>query len=305
LFDKINEEDLPEFEKLFVIGLNHEQQHQELLVTDIKYILGNNPLMPGYIERKATKTGSIPIALQYLQVQGGQHLIGYEGEDFAWDNEKPAHTIYIDDFEIANRLITNKEYLEFIQDGGYQKFNFWLGEGWDLARTAQWEAPMYWHKIDGQWMQYTLNGLQPVNPAEPVTHISFYEADAFASWAGKRLLTETEWEIAARQFKPEAPNGNFIEKGNWHPIATSEAANEKCHQLLGDVWEWTYSGYFPYPGYQRENGALGEYNGKFMINQMILRGGSCATPENHIRISYRNFFHADKRWQFTGIRLAK
>jgi len=304
LLDTIKDEDILEFEKLFVIGLNHEQQHQELLITDIKYILGNNPLMPAYIENdQNTNAISKRIELEFLTVHGGEHLIGYEGEAFAWDNEKLAHTVFVDDFEIANRLITNEEYLEFINDGGYKKFNFWLGEGWDLAKSQNWEAPLYWHKVNGKWKNYTLNGLKPVNLDEPVTHISFYEADAFASWAGKRLLTENEWEIAAKYFNPKSSKGNFVENENYHPIPIQNET-QKCHQLLGDVWEWTYSGYFPYPGYVREEGALGEYNGKFMINQMVLRGGSCVTPQNHIRLTYRNFFHADKRWQFTGIRLA-
>jgi len=304
LIEKIKEKDVAEFEKLFVIGLNHEQQHQELLVTDIKFILGNNPLMPPYLDNHNVENIGNNIELEYIRVKGGEHLIGYKGDAFAWDNEKPVHTVYVDNFEIANRLITNKEYLEFINNGGYQKFNFWLGEGWDLARSQKWEAPMYWHKMDGQWMNYTLTGLKPLSPDEPVTHISFYEADAYASWADKRLLTEAEWEIAAKHFNPTSDNANFIEKENYHPIPIQNK-NEICHQLFGDTWEWTYSGYFPYPGYTREKGALGEYNGKFMLNQMVLRGGSCATPANHIRNTYRNFFHADKRWQFSGIRLAK
>jgi ergothioneine biosynthesis protein EgtB len=303
LFEKINEEDIAEFEKFFVIGLNHEQQHQELLITDIKYILGNNPLLPAYINSpQRTKIGTIP--LEFLQVKGGNHMTGYEGDSFAWDNEKPSHTIYVDDFEIANRLVTNGEYLEFMNDDGYRNFNFWLSEGWELAKTQKWDAPLYWYRSGGRWMHYTLHGPEPVRNDDPVTHISFYEADAFATWSGNRLPKEEEWEIAARHFKPKTESGNFLEKENWHtmPALLNGAV---CHQLLGDAWEWTYSGYFPYPGYEREPGALGEYNGKFMINQMVLRGGSCATPESHIRLSYRNFFHADKRWQFTGIRLAR
>jgi len=308
LHASISEEDVPEFEKFFEIGINHEQQHQELLVTDIKYILYNNPLMPAYLHMdlklKDSRVEEEIKNLEFLPVEGGIHKIGYDGEKFAWDNEKPAHSVYIDDFKIANRLITNAEYLEFMQDGGYRKFNLWQGEGWDKVNNEKWQAPLYWDLIDGHWINYTLYGLHPLNLSEPVTHISFYEADAYASWAGKRLLTEMEWEIAANQYKPELARGNFLDKENWHPKALQQDKNETCSQLLGDTWEWTYSGYFPYPGYQREEGALGEYNGKFMINQMVLRGGSCATPENHIRNTYRNFFHADKRWQFSGIRLA-
>ena len=309
LFETIYDADIHEFEKFYVIGLNHEQQHQELLVTDIKYILGNNPLFPAYISGKDSNQAdnqriSSAGALEFLPVKGGVHLMGYEGDGFAWDNEKPAHNVYVDDFEISNRLITNGEYLEFMNDSGYKDFNTWLGEGWDLARNEQWNAPMYWHFMDGEWMNYTLMGLKPIDLAAPVTHISFYEADAFASWAGARLLTEAEWEIAAKHFKPDAAMGNFLEKSNWQTVPGG-ASLTGCCQLLGDAWEWTYSGYFPYPGYQREQGALGEYNGKFMVNQMVLRGGSCATPGNHIRLTYRNFFHADKRWQFSGIRLAR
>ena len=308
LFNTIGENDEAEFGKFFTIGINHEQQHQELLITDIKYILYNNPLMPAYLDKdQLSKTGKVQVTkpLEYLPVEGGLHYIGYKGDGFAWDNEKPAHKVYTDDFKIANRLITNGEFIEFINDGGYRKFNLWQGEGWDKVKAEQWQAPLYWEMTDGQWMNYTLLGIQPVNLNEPVTHVSFYEADAYASWAGARLLTEPEWEIAAHQYHADSENGNFMDSENWQPVAATENENKTCAQMLGDVWEWTYSGYFPYPGYQREEGALGEYNGKFMINQMILKGGSCATPKNHIRTTYRNFFHPDKRWQFSGIRLAK
>ena len=309
LLATISEEDASEFEKFFTIGINHEQQHQELLVTDIKFILYNNPLMPAYLQKgpelKNIQSEEHIKKLEFIPVNGGVHPIGSAGTAFAWDNEKPEHKVYIDDYKIADRLITNGEYLEFMQDGGYRKFNLWQGEGWDKVNNEKWIAPLYWELIDGQWMNYTLSGLHPIDLNEPVTHISFYEADAFASWAGKRLLTEMEWEIAARQYNPDVNTGNFLEKENLQPKAIKMQRNEVCSQLLGDTWEWTYSGYFPYPGYKREEGALGEYNGKFMINQMVLRGGSCATPQSHIRISYRNFFHADKRWQFSGIRLAE
>jgi len=304
LLNVLQDKDMSAFEKFLVIGINHEQQHQELLVTDIKYILYNNPLMPSYLPERENAERRQVKDLEFLSVPGGMHRQGFEGKGFAWDNEKPVHDIYSDDFKIANRLITNGEYLEFMNDGGYSKFNLWLGEGWDKVKAETWQAPLYWHQIDGEWMNYTLSGLKEVDPDEPVTHISFYEADAFSSWAGSRLLTEPEWETSANYFKPNIKNGNFVESEILHPASLNNNS-ELCAQLLGDTWEWTYSGYFPYPGYKREEGALGEYNGKFMINQMILRGGSCATPENHIRTTYRNFFHADKRWQFTGIRLAK
>ncbi len=305
LLNVIRERDMEEFEKFLTIGINHEQQHQELLITDIKYILYNNPLMPAYIAEGVYQTDKpLKKDFEFLPVAGGIHRIGFDGEGFAWDNERPAHDTYIDDFKIANKLITNGEYLEFMNDGGYTRFNLWLGEGWDKVKAESWQSPLYWHKTNGEWINYTLSGLKPIDPLEPVTHISFYEADAFASWAGARLLTEAEWETAAIHFNPNTANGNFVESGKLHPIPFQNNS-ETCSQLLGDTWEWTYSGYFPYPGYKREEGALGEYNGKFMINQMVLRGGSCATPENHIRTTYRNFFHPDKRWQFSGIRLAK
>src|SRR5690606_32654221 len=208
-----------------------------------------------------------------------------------------------EDLKIMNRLVTNREYLEFMEDGGYQDFRHWLTEGFELARTEHWEAPLYWFQQDENWQHFTLHGLESLDPNAPVSHVSFYEAQAYASWAGKRLLTEFEWEIACKQFQPEVKNGNFLESRNFRANAASE--EETCAQLLGDLWEWTYSAYHPYPHYSKAPGAIGEYNGKFMINQMVLRGGSCATPESHIRPTYRNFFHPDKRWQFSGIRLAE
>jgi ergothioneine biosynthesis protein EgtB len=305
-FQTIKDEDKNEFYRFLEIGIQHEQQHQELLLTDIKYILGNNPLFPQY--KPPTKTEVIPavIPAKFLPIEGGVYEIGYEGSEFCWDNEKPVHKVLLNDFSIMNRLVTNSEYIEFMEAGGYKDFRHWLGEGWDLMQQMEWEAPLYWHKIDNEWHNYTLNGLSKVNMNEPVTHISFYETDAYATWAGKRLLTEFEWEAASHKFEPKTQNANFVETGKLHPSAIQNSGGiNTCQQLLGDAWEWTYSSYFPYPGYRREVGALGEYNGKFMINQMVLRGGSCATPESHIRTTYRNFFHADKRWQFSGIRLAQ
>lgn len=299
-----------EFMKFFVIGMQHEQQHQELLITDIKYILGHNPLLPEYekmVSGHIPDTEYIIPESVYLDVEGGVYQVGYEGDEFAWDNEKPAHKVFVNDFKVQNRLVTNAEYMEFMYDGAYHNFRHWLSEGWALVETQKWEAPMYWHRMDGEWYLYTMHGPQRINPNEPVTHISFYEADAYASWAGKRLLTEQEWEVVTQKYKPDISNGNFAESGLYQPraLAVDNDYQHNCHQLMGDVWEWTYSGYFPYPGYRREEGALGEYNGKFMINQMIMRGGSCATPQDHIRTTYRNFFPADKKWQFTGIRLAE
>lgn len=259
---------------LFELGLNHEQQHQELLLTDIKFILGHNPLLPPYNEHcNWEKTG--------IQKQGmipfpeGVYEIGFEGEGFCFDNELNRHKVYLNDFEISRSLVTNAEYLEFISDGGYADFRHWHAEGWDWVKENKAAAPLYWHLVDGTWMQYTLQGLQEVNPEEAVSHINFYEASAFASWKGMRLPTEAEWEAASDHFE-------------W-----------------GKRWEWTGSAYLPYPGFKKVAGAVGEYNGKFMVNQMVLRGASIATPEGHSRNTYRNFFHARLQWQFTGIRLAR
>jgi ergothioneine biosynthesis protein EgtB len=300
--------DLPEeAEPVLELGLQHEQQHQELLITDIKYILSTNPLLPPYQsapDQRATPAGSLP-EIKYLEVPGGLYQIGYSGEGFHFDNEKGVHQVYLNDFRIANRLVTNKEYLEFIKDGGYRDFRPWLMEGFELAKQQEWQAPLYWLQEDDQWLRYTLHGLEPLHPDGPVCHLSFYEADAYANWAGKRLLTEFEWEAATQFFPPAPDRGSFQENDRYDPLPLSPGfAEDTCQQLLGDLWEWTYSAYLPYPGFSKAPGALGEYNGKFMINQMVLRGGSCATPRSHIRPTYRNFFHADKRWQFTGLRLA-
>ncbi|MVN76942.1 ergothioneine biosynthesis protein EgtB [Hymenobacter sp. HMF4947] len=300
--------------ELVELGLHHEQQHQELLATDIKYILSTNPLAPGYLTAAelASKSASAPtdganFGASWLPVPGNIYPIGHQQEGFAFDNELPVHEVLVAPFELQNRLVTNGDFLQFIESGGYQQFQFWLGEGWDLVNREGWRAPLYWSQTaDGQWLRYGPTGLAPLNPAAPVSHISFYEADAYAQWAGGRLPTEAEWEVAARHFGATAAGGNWLESGHFDPLPLpADADPTQCHQLLGDCWEWTYSPYHPYPGYQRAAGALGEYNGKFMINQLVLRGGSCATPESHIRLTYRNFFHADKRWQFTGLRLAR
>ncbi len=301
--------------ELVELGLHHEQQHQELLATDIKYILSTNPLAPGYLHgsngsndnKNITPiTPSTQIAT-WLTVPGGIYSIGHQQAGFSFDNELPVHEVLVAPFELQNRLVTNGDFLAFIEAGGYRQFQFWLGEGWDLANREGWGAPLYWSQTaDGQWLRYGPTGLAPLNLAAPVSHISFYEADAYAQWAGARLPTEAEWETAARHFGATPEGGNWLETGYFDPQPlAADADPTQCHQLLGDCWEWTYSPYHPYPGYQRAAGALGEYNGKFMINQLVLRGGSCATPESHIRLTYRNFFHADKRWQFTGLRLAR
>ncbi|WP_375419302.1 ergothioneine biosynthesis protein EgtB [uncultured Hymenobacter sp.] len=309
--------------ELVELGLQHEQQHQELLATDIKYILSTSPLAPAYLvnEDLGMRKGELPDNnspflipdSSFLKVPGGVHRIGFQQpEGFCFDNELPAHAVLLADFELQNRLVTNAEYLQFIEAGGYQDFRFWMGEGWDLAQREGWAAPLYWVRPDEKtraWQRFTHHGLQPLNLAAPVTHVSFYEADAYAAWAGARLPTEPEWEAAARHFGAAgllAEGDNYLESSRFDPQPLPPSADpNRCHQLLGECWQWTYSAYHAYPGYRRAAGALGEYNGKFMVNQLVLRGASCATPQSHARVSYRNFFHADKRWQFTGIRLAK
>lgn len=292
---------IEELAHLIEVGLQHEQQHQELLVTDFKYILGNNPLYPTYREQSSTSSESR--TMHFLPFKEGIYKVGYDGSNFCWDNEKSRHKVFLHDFEIADRLVTNGEYIAFIEAGGYENHEYWLMEGIEWARQLEVKAPLYWYPVDGVWHHYTLRGLEKVNPNEPVTHISYYEANAYAEWRGMRLPTEFEWEVACQKLYKNIPEeGNFVESKAFHPTVSTSA---KDYQMLGQTWEWTSSAYLPYPNYPRFEGALGEYNGKFMINQMVLRGGSCATPISHIRPTYRNFFHADKRWQFTGIRLAK
>ena len=293
----------PEVHDFITIGLHHEQQHQELLVTDIKYILGTNPFFPTYVESALPGPQESAVAAQWLHFDAGLYTIGHQGAGFCFDNELGAHQVYLPDFQIQNQLITNGEYLAFMQAGGYQRFEYWLSEGWEWAKNLDVPAPLYWYEKDGVWQHYTLGGLRPVALHEPVTHISYFEADAYARWRGLRLPTELEWEVACRTLYAELPGrSNFLENGHWHPVAPQDATDT---QFFGNVWEWTGSAYLPYPGFPQLKGALGEYNGKFMVNQMVLRGGSCATPRSHIRATYRNFFQTDKRWQFTGIRLAK
>jgi ergothioneine biosynthesis protein EgtB len=289
----------PTLQALTLLGIHHEQQHQELLITDIKHILALNPLRPAY-RSDLPLLDAKPVARkeQWLDYPGGLYEIGYEGEEFAFDNEGPRHPVYLQDYWLASRLVTNGEYLEFIQAEGYQKPEYWLSEGWATVQTERWQAPLYWEQIDGAWSVMTLGGLRPLNEQEPVCHVSFYEADAFSRWAGKRLPSEAEWEVAASQVPIQ---GNFLENGQLHPVPPMGLT--RPDQLFGDVWEWTQSAYLPYPGFQPAPGAVAEYNGKFMCNQMVLRGGSCATSLSHIRSSYRNFFPPSTRWQFSGIRL--
>lgn len=285
---------------LILLGLHHEQQHQELLLTDIKHILALNPLRPAYCPNLPIVSDAVKTKDHWLDYPGGLSTIGHAGKTFAFDNESPQHSVYLQDFWLAARPVTSGEYLEFIRAGGYQQAEYWLSEGWATVQTQQWYAPLYWEQIDTSWWVMTLSGLRPLNLDEPVCHVSYYEADAYARWAGKRLPTEAEWEIAASSLPI---TGNFLERGAYHPIPAQGAT--RPDQLFGDVWEWTQSAYLAYPGFQSAAGAVGEYNGKFMCNQMVLRGGSCATSQTHIRPSYRNFFPPASRWQFSGIRLAR
>jgi ergothioneine biosynthesis protein EgtB len=285
-----------------MLGVQHEQQHQELLLTDIKHIFAMNPMRPVYAAasglagKSEEVNGELPPA-GWMSCDGGVQQIGYEGDEFHFDNETPRHAVLLQNYALASRLVTNGEYLEFIEQGGYARPELWLADGWNTVRQERWQAPLYWQEQQGQWLVMTLSGMQPLNPDEPVCHVSFYEADAYARWAGARLPTEAELELALADAPTE---GNFMEAGYFHPQRAEEGRN----QLYGDVWEWTQSPYVPYPGFRPLPGALGEYNGKFMCNQIVLRGGSCATPQSQIRASYRNFFMPSDRWQFTGIRLA-
>jgi ergothioneine biosynthesis protein EgtB len=284
------------------LGIHHEQQHQELLLTDIKHLLSNNPLYPAYHDLASGPRALEPMARSSLdtawQHAGGLVGIGHAGASFAFDNEGPAHLVYLRPFALASRLVTNGEYLEFIRDGGYDRPELWLSDGFRWRTEQGVPAPLYWCERDGDRQVFTLAGLTPLELAEPVCHVSFYEADAFARWSGARLPSEAEWEHAVRQ-RPVI--GNLLESERFHPLP----AHDTSGQLFGDCWEWTQSPYVAYPGFRPLAGALGEYNGKFMCNQMVLKGGSCATPRSHIRASYRNFFPPAARWQFTGIRLAK
>jgi len=298
--------DAPQWSEVYnriVLGLHHEQQHQELLVTDIKYILATNPLYPVYHARPRLTPAAPVAAAHFIAFAGGMYDLGYAAEGFCFDNEQPAHRVFVHDFALQNRLVTNGEYLAFIEDGGYGDFRHWLSNGWDTVQREGWEAPLYWQRLDGQWHEMTLTGLRQLDVYAPVTHVSYYEAAAYASWTGKRLPAETEWEVAARCAGATPEAGNFVETHNFHPMPAPQQEGTLV-QMLGDGWEWTGSAYLPYPGYRQGPGALGEYNGKFMSDQMVLRGGSCATPRSHIRVTYRNFFPAYERWQFTGIRLA-
>lgn len=289
-----------EFHHILEVGLQHEQQHQELLLYDIKWILGENPLFPAYRNDLRLERAEIH-NLNWLGIDGGSYDIGAnENETFSFDNERSKHTVHIQPFEIASRVVNNEEYLAFIEEGGYQNPVYWMMDGMDWVQANNVQHPKYWHKLDGKWYYYTLGGLHELDLNAPLSHVSFYEADAYARWSGNRLPAEFEWEIAARHFEPKISQfSNFVDDRRFHPIQ-----GQHTH-FMGNLWEWTESAYRPYPYFKPDNGSLGEYNGKFMINQMVLRGGSYATPENHIRHTYRNFFHPHLQWLFNGIRLAR
>jgi ergothioneine biosynthesis protein EgtB len=291
----------PALAALVELGLHHEQQHQELLLTDVKHLLSRNPVKPAY--QKAWPLTPVHLGTrEWMRVAGGRHEIGHAGEHFHYDNEAPRHAVWLEDFEIASLPVTHGEFLAFIEDGGYRRPELWLSPGWDLVCARGWQAPLYWERLDSRWRTFTLHGMAPIEPHAPVCHVSFFEADAYARWAGARLPTEAEWEVAAG-----APReGNFLESRMLHPLALREPpATGELSQAYGDTWEWTRSDYAPYPGFRTAAGAVGEYNGKFMCGQYVLRGGSCVTPRSHIRATYRNFFPPEARWQFSGVRLAR
>jgi ergothioneine biosynthesis protein EgtB len=292
----VDGESFSDFVFVLTLGLNHEQQHQELLLTDIKHAFSLSPLLPAYAPARPVALAA-PDGMRWIPFAGGIVEVGHEGKNFAFDNERPRHAVALSPFRLASRPVSCGEYALFIEDGGYQRPEFWLSDGFSLATREGWKAPLYWQD-DGTI--FTLSGLRPISDAEPVTHVSFYEAAAYAAWAGRRLATEFEWEHAATTVPVK---GNFLESGGLHPAATS--GSDSLAQMFGDVWEWTRSSYDPYPRYQPFEGAAAEYNGKFMVGQIVLRGGSCVTPAGHIRPTYRNFFPPASRWQFSGIRLAE
>jgi len=302
LLGEINEDQNHPAYPLIVLGLHHEQQHQELLVTDIKHVFWMNPLRPVYRERAELPERVLPESA-WKSFGGGVHRIGHQDEGFSFDNELPAHREFLEDFRLASRLVTNGEYLDFVNDGGYKRSELWLSPGLAMVNDGGWEAPFYWERAGDGFTEFTLAGTRAVALDEPVCHVSYYEADAFARWAKRRLPTEAEWEVAARGVPIE---GTFVERERFHPAPAGAEAivSGELTQLYGDVWQWTQSAYVGYPGFKADTGAIGEYNGKWMADQWVLRGASCATPQSHARLTYRNFFPSDARWQFMGIRLA-
>jgi ergothioneine biosynthesis protein EgtB len=280
---------------LVELGVNHEQQHQELIVMDAKHLLSRHAFGPAMIERPEEDDPD-PAPLQWREVAGGLHEVGHDGEGFCFDNEGPRHRVHLEDFAIASRAVTVADWLAFMDDGGYQRPDLWLSDGWRTVQEQGWRSPDYWWDVDGTWMTFTTAGVRPLRRAEPVVHVSFFEADAYARWAGCRLPTEFEWEVAAADVEPR--RGQLLDLHRLHPGLAGD-------HMVGDVWEWTASQYLPYPGFRPAAGAVGEYNGKFMNDQHVLRGASCATPRGHERITYRNFFPAPSRWAFSGVRLAR
>jgi ergothioneine biosynthesis protein EgtB len=289
----------PEVAELVELGINHEQQHQELLLTDVLALFAAEPLKPAYREARPGVAAGEAAPPSFVSFDGGIFEVGHDGNGFAYDNEGPRHEELIRPFKLATRCVTNAEWIEFIEDGGYATPTLWLADGWNTVNGQGWQGPLYFEKAEGGYMQMSLIGFRPVDLAAPVTHVSYYEADAFARWAGYRLPTEFEWEVAAASVPLQ---GRTLGQGHLQPMPAKPGAT--LQQMFGDVWEWTASAYLPYPGFKAAAGAVGEYNGKFMVNQFVLRGGSCATPDGHIRRTYRNFFYPHQRWQFVGLRLA-
>ena len=288
---------------LIELGINHEQQHQELLLTDILSLFAVSPLRPSYRQPQPKPEAVADVAqVAWITFDGGVHKVGHDGNGFFYDNEGPRHDVLLQQFRLASRCVTNAEWLAFIDDGGYRDPLLWFADGWAAVKELVWEAPGYWEQRHGVWHQMTLEGLRPIDTRAPVSHVSYFEANAFAHWAGKRLPTEFEWEVASTSYSLK---GNDLSTNALRPRPAVSADAERLAQLFGDVWEWTGSAYQPYPGYRPAPGAIGEYNGKFMVSQQVLRGGSCVTPPGHIRATYRNFFFPHQRWQFTGLRLAE
>ena len=301
--ESASDAELAKWGPVLEIGIHHEQQHQELMLTDLKHNFGINPLLPAYRPDLPSAASTENPDLAWVEFAEGVHEVGYLGHGFAYDNEFPRHRVFLEAFALSSRLVTNGDWLEFMTDGGYRRHDLWLSAGWDIAQKQEWDSPLYWQGESGAWSVFTLGGLRPVAPAEPVAHVTYYEADAYARWAGARLPTEFEWEVAAAD---AFQDGNFVESERFHPVPLAGGGEPGgLGQMYGDVWEWTQSHYSPYPGYAPAPGAIGEYNGKFMANQFVLRGGSVATSRTHIRPTYRNFFHPDSSWQFSGLRLAR